>query len=103
MPPLIYSVAKNKITPSQPPRRQPNQPPPRLDPNTTPANFMRAVARIAVALGINAIEANKPAHETVERSWPTDRVAPLVLRAAMTPTTTVSAAALAPVAQAFLA
>jgi hypothetical protein len=64
---------------------------------------MRAVARIVVALGRNALAANQPAHETVERTWPTDRVAPLVLRAAMTPTTTASAAALAPIAQAFLA
>ena len=69
----------------------------------SPANFMRAVARIVAALGINAINPAKLPDETVARTWPTDRVAPLVLRAAMTPTTTVSAAALAPVAQAFLA
>src|SRR5262249_50139456 len=62
------------LTSPQPPRRQAHRPPPRPDPDTSPANFMRAVARIAVALGLNAIEANKPAHEHVRRTWPTDRV-----------------------------
>jgi len=64
---------------------------------------MAAVARIAVALGINAINPAKLPDETVARSWPTDRVAPLVLRAAMTPTTIADAPALAPIAHAFLA
>ena len=100
---LTYAMAAPILPlPTQQPSRRPAQrPPPRPDLDTTPANFMRAMARIAVALGLNAIDATDLAHEHVRRTWPTDRVAPLVLRAAMTPTTTTTAAALALVARAF--
>jgi hypothetical protein len=64
---------------------------------------MRSLARAAIAVAHNALHASSPAHDHVRRTWPTDRVAPLVLRAAMSPTTTATAAALAPIAQAFLA
>jgi hypothetical protein len=73
--PLIYSVAKNKITPPQPPRPPQYRPPPRPDLDATNANPMRTLARAVVALGLNAIEASNPAHDYVRPHLADDAIA----------------------------
>jgi hypothetical protein len=64
---------------------------------------MRALARAAVALGLNALSPSTLPGEHVRRAWPGDRAVPLVLRAAVTPASIADAPGLVPTALAFLA
>jgi len=53
-----------------------------------------SLIRAAVASALAALDRHTPARESVERVWPGDRDAPLVLRAATSPISTDTADAL---------
>jgi hypothetical protein len=96
-------------SPRRPPKRamlaamnaRPSPIPLRPDPAALEREQRRSLIRAATAVALGAVS-RRPAHEILAGAWPHDRDAELVLRAAVTPTTMTSAAAISVDAIAFL-
>jgi len=91
-----------KTTLPVPTGRRPQPVPLRPDPAAIEDGAMRSLVRSAIAIGINATDVSTLPGEFARRTWPSDRELPLILRAAIAPTTTDSAPALTVAVQALL-
>jgi Phage capsid family len=71
------------------------------DPHAARDNHVRALMRSAVAVGLSRLDRVSPL-DHVTRTWPSDRLAPIVTRAAQSPTTIAGTPDLARVVLAYL-
>lgn len=74
----------------------------RPDPGLLQDRAIASLTRAAIAVGMNALDRTLSASHFASHEWPEDRAVEYVLRAAVSPTSTATAAALVQIAYAFL-